>query len=538
MAVILLKRQPGRAHTADLLASDTAEIPGTLVISGTATAGTEVLRVQGETQIEGVLHGTLNGTGLVIGVAGALASSGSALQIGSFTTTQRGNLTPSAGMEIYNSTLSWFQSYNGTRWGDEARNNNFQATVDPTVSDDSTQGYSVGSLWINKTTRTEWVCMSAAVGAAVWTNQQGPQGAPGLDGTDGEEGQPGKPGLQGLQGIQGLQGNSGNDGIDGEDGQPGPIGLTGSQGIPGQPGPPGADGVDGTDGEPGTQGLTGLQGITGLPGEPGLDGADGEDGTIGPPGIPGIQGIVGIQGVPGADGIDGEDGQAGIPGSQGLQGIQGISGSPGSDGSDGDDGYIGPPGPQGNQGTQGLIGSPGLYGEDGLDGERGPPGATGPQGPAGQIIWLPGEDGNIDEVLIGVPSSFGTGLVTQNNFTEISADTTTTSATYVDLLSATVQVTSGVLLIHFSAAISNSGANNNMVWQLLVDGAATRGGGGRNGATSTQIQYALIYKKTGLSVGSHTVKIQWSTPGGGTMQCRPVTTVNEHASLLVQEVSI
>jgi hypothetical protein len=168
MSVIVLKRQIGRAHTADLLASDIAEIPGKLVISGSALAGTEVLRVQGETQIEGVLHGALNGTGLVIGVAGASANTGSALQIGSFTTTQRGNLVPSTGMEVYNSTLGWFQSYNGTRWGDEARNNNFQATSDPTASNDLTQGYGVGSLWSNTTNLRLWVCLNATASAAKW----------------------------------------------------------------------------------------------------------------------------------------------------------------------------------------------------------------------------------------------------------------------------------------------------------------------------------------------------------------------------------
>lgn len=171
MAVIVLKRQTGRAHTADLLSSDTAEIPGKLVISGSALSGTEVLRVQGETQIDGTLHGLLNGTGLIIGVAGASASTGSALQIGSFTTTQRGNLasaTGAAGMLIYNTTLTRFQFSNGTRWGDTA-SHNFQATVDPTTTDDSAAGYQQGSLWFNTTSKVLWHCNDATSSAAVWT---------------------------------------------------------------------------------------------------------------------------------------------------------------------------------------------------------------------------------------------------------------------------------------------------------------------------------------------------------------------------------
>jgi len=170
MSVIVLKRQTGRAHTADLLASDTAQIPGTLVISGTSTAGTEVLRVQGETQIEGTLHGQLNGTGLIIGVAGASPSTGSALQIASFTTTQRGNLSTAvgtAGMRIYNSTLTKFQNSNGLRWGDES-SNNYQASTDPSTANDITQGYTVGSRWLNTTTQIEWVCTNSTGAAAVW----------------------------------------------------------------------------------------------------------------------------------------------------------------------------------------------------------------------------------------------------------------------------------------------------------------------------------------------------------------------------------
>lgn len=170
MAVLVLKRQAGRAHTAALLASDTAEIPGKMVISGTTTSGTEVLRIQGETLLEGTLHGTLNGTGLIIGVAGASASTGSAIQIGSFTTTQRGNLasaTGTAGMLIYNTTLTRFQNSNGLRWGDDS-SNNFQATTDPSTANDITQGYTVGSLWINTSTKILWTCADSSTGAAVW----------------------------------------------------------------------------------------------------------------------------------------------------------------------------------------------------------------------------------------------------------------------------------------------------------------------------------------------------------------------------------
>lgn len=46
--------------------------------------------------------------------------------------------------------------------------NNLIATVDPTNSNDNTQGYSTGSLWINTTTNIGFICMSATTGLAAW----------------------------------------------------------------------------------------------------------------------------------------------------------------------------------------------------------------------------------------------------------------------------------------------------------------------------------------------------------------------------------
>lgn len=42
------------------------------------------------------------------------------------------------------------------------------ATTDPTVSNDTTQGYSLHSRWINTTTPSVWECLDATTGAAVW----------------------------------------------------------------------------------------------------------------------------------------------------------------------------------------------------------------------------------------------------------------------------------------------------------------------------------------------------------------------------------
>jgi len=46
--------------------------------------------------------------------------------------------------------------------------NKLDATVDPGVSDDSTEGYNPGSLWVNATGKKAFVCTDASTGAAVW----------------------------------------------------------------------------------------------------------------------------------------------------------------------------------------------------------------------------------------------------------------------------------------------------------------------------------------------------------------------------------
>lgn len=46
---------------------------------------------------------------------------------------------------------------------------NLTATTNPAAGSDNTLGYAVGSVWVNTTANTEYVCTNAATGAAVWT---------------------------------------------------------------------------------------------------------------------------------------------------------------------------------------------------------------------------------------------------------------------------------------------------------------------------------------------------------------------------------
>lgn len=58
--------------------------------------------------------------------------------------------------------------YDGTRWINQK--NNFIATSAPTVNDDSSANYVVGSRWIDINNDESYICLDATAGAAVWVN--------------------------------------------------------------------------------------------------------------------------------------------------------------------------------------------------------------------------------------------------------------------------------------------------------------------------------------------------------------------------------
>lgn len=49
--------------------------------------------------------------------------------------------------------------------------NNLNAAVSPQVTDDSSKGYEPGSVWVNTTAKTSYICVDATEGAAVWNLQ-------------------------------------------------------------------------------------------------------------------------------------------------------------------------------------------------------------------------------------------------------------------------------------------------------------------------------------------------------------------------------
>ena len=77
--------------------------------------------------------------------------------------------------------------------------NNLNGIIGPTLINDSTQGYSWGSIWVNIVTSQAWICVNPTAGGAVWTllgsssggsitGPTGPQGNVGIQGPTGPVG--------------------------------------------------------------------------------------------------------------------------------------------------------------------------------------------------------------------------------------------------------------------------------------------------------------------------------------------------------------
>lgn len=130
------------------------------------------------------------------------------------------------------------------------------------------------------------------------------------------------------------------------------------------------------------------------------------------------------------------------------------------------------------------------------------------------------------------------GLV-KTQFLEQTTDTSTTSATYVDLLSMsfTKQRADTALIVHATCAAAVQNNDKYARFQLVIDGTPQRGACMQTQNNEGQT-IGIVIRKTGYAAGARTIKLQWLVEGGETVNCRPATLSYEHASLLVQEVRV
>jgi hypothetical protein len=192
--------------------------------------------------------------------------------------------------------------------------NNINATTAPTATDDTSQGYSKFSRWLDSNAQLEYICIDASNGAAAWidsagaSGSQGPQGDVGAKGDQGDAGSDGAKGDQGDAGSDGAKGDQGDTGSTGSKGDQGDIGTQGDAGTKGDQGDQGNDGAKGDQGD---AGANGVQGDAGAQGDQGNDGTKGDQGDIGAQGDQGVNGVQGDMGTQGNQGIAGQDGNFG-----------------------------------------------------------------------------------------------------------------------------------------------------------------------------------------------------------------------------------
>ena len=129
----------------------------------------------------------------------------------------------------------------------------------------------------------------------------------------------------------------------------------------------------------------------------------------------------------------------------------------------------------------------------------------------------------------------------QTTSSVLAVNTTTTSTTFVNLISIVVSTSGGSLNVFGSISSSNTGNGAENFFRITVDGTsigASSSKGDLGTASGTIVAGNNIITNTGvLSAGSHTVVLQWRV-SGGTGQIRPVAAVDqEYASLMLQEVN-
>jgi hypothetical protein len=101
---------------------------------------------------------------------------------GAFTPTFPGTVTWETGEPTYATPLTYvFQTLDaGTTWSGNgivsSPKNNLSAIIAPAVGNDGTEGYSIGSRWIDTVLSTEYICFDITTGAAVWTDITGAGG--------------------------------------------------------------------------------------------------------------------------------------------------------------------------------------------------------------------------------------------------------------------------------------------------------------------------------------------------------------------------
>lgn len=133
----------------------------------------------------------------------------------------------------------------------------------------------------------------------------------------------------------------------------------------------------------------------------------------------------------------------------------------------------------------------------------------------------------------------GTAGLLQTKGAKVTTDKTTTSLTFVELMSLPITtVANSALMIQFAGNFTQSQNNGVIATEIDVDGTQHAAGEVVHGGSGAGSPHGLVARVTGLAAGAHTVKVNWKVQAS-TGRCRPVTEVDkESASVLVWETSV
>jgi hypothetical protein len=138
-----------------------------------------------------------------------------------------------------------------------------------------------------------------------------------------------------------------------------------------------------------------------------------------------------------------------------------------------------------------------------------------------------------------LPTSFGVLAETIVVDQAVNTSTIVVPPNWATLLTTSVTIVAGnILLINFSAGASNGTNNREVHFRLIVDGVTRRGVGMTVSPANSPASVSMVARITGLAAGPRTVTIEWQVDAG-TGQVRPVLAPDtEHATLLIQRVTI
>lgn len=165
------------------------------------------------------------------------------------------------------------------------------------------------------------------------------------------------------------------------------------------------------------------------------------------------------------------------------------------------------------------CGERGERGKRGRRGHDGDTGATGPTGPAGG----------------------GSSGLLQTVSADVTTDVTVGGISAI-LLSVPIVIGAGsTLLVFFSAAAENTGANRTR-FILEVDGLASSPPKGAEithpGVTPNVLCACIDVRLTGLAPGAHTITIRWVASAGTSLIAGATGNLVEHGTLIVEEVNV